>query len=987
MGTVANKLKYLNETKQQLKDTINYAGGDVDSSTAFRAYPEKLYDNYNNILMNGTDDLFNAMPKRTDLIENTSFTINNTIESAMKISLKPSEIIQDQFLPEGYTQVDYIQADGNQYIDTGVIGTNDHGVEIEYAITQISSSTSARIFGTRNDAGGVGAFGYMTSADGSSNSKYYLASNGNGLTLNIQVDTNWHKVSFNITNDKKVYFDENLVFTGNSTAFTANASAVLFRAYNQTIYTPAAKAKVKTLKIYNNGILIHNYIPCYRNSDNEIGIYDIIDGAFLTNGGTGTFTYGAIATLPAPDFPCEIHTISGNNKITINNKNLFDKEKAILKDGYYRNDNGNESTNSSAGYITNFIQVEPNTYYTLSGSIGPNGWVRIYYYNKNKKWISRTGAGGPSMTFHTPINCYYIQFQYHIETLNINTIQIEKGQTITNYIQNQNQTMLLNLPVKNLFDKDNANIISGYLNASNNKIVSYENNKTIYLSCKPNTTYTIKKHVWNQGGLRVGFFSDIPAIGSTAIVDTIAFTNLNQGTFTTTNETNYFAILVYNDYDYNSGATVEEILAGVQIEEGPRANSYQPYGTAPIEVCKIGDYEDEFVKLTDKIQVPEGYTQVEYLQSTGNQFFDTGFIPTENTKILMDFKSNKQSGEDFTTLFGAQKSATEGRCYILFGGTNNYQVNLPRADNDYAGLNANETFIKSNTGGYWTSDRAVFILDIQNKQCKINNKTWNLSTLDPADFVSPNCTLRLLDRNMDGTTYTKYSKGLTYKCQIWNNEILIRNMIPCFRNLDNKPGLYDTINEVFYTNQGTGEFICGNIINKWYLEKNIGKYIFTGNETWDKSQSGTTTNSFGCITNEINPAPKLRATTSEFFPGYFNRGQCGGSLSAYDNIFTYNVNSYHFLKITKAAIPNWDESLTDNEKIVLFKNYLKTFDNYIYYLINNPQNILLNDTLQTQLDNIYGYLKSYNEQTNISQNNNDLPFIITPTIIKKYSDI
>jgi hypothetical protein len=34
-------------------------------------------------------------------------------------------------------------------------------------------------------------------------------------------------------------------------------------------------------------------IPCYRKSDNEIGVYDIINEKFYTNIGTGTFTKGA----------------------------------------------------------------------------------------------------------------------------------------------------------------------------------------------------------------------------------------------------------------------------------------------------------------------------------------------------------------------------------------------------------------------------------------------------------------------------------------------------------------------------------------------------------------------------------------------------------------------------------------------------------------------------------------------------------------------
>lgn len=45
-------------------------------------------------------------------------------------------------------------------------------------------------------------------------------------------------------------------------------------------------------KLYNNGELVEDYVPCYRVSDGVIGLYDIILGNFYTNQGTGTITKG-----------------------------------------------------------------------------------------------------------------------------------------------------------------------------------------------------------------------------------------------------------------------------------------------------------------------------------------------------------------------------------------------------------------------------------------------------------------------------------------------------------------------------------------------------------------------------------------------------------------------------------------------------------------------------------------------------------------------
>jgi hypothetical protein len=45
-------------------------------------------------------------------------------------------------------------------------------------------------------------------------------------------------------------------------------------------------------KIYISGILSKEFIPCYRKSDNVVGMYDVINDAFYTNSGTGTFIKG-----------------------------------------------------------------------------------------------------------------------------------------------------------------------------------------------------------------------------------------------------------------------------------------------------------------------------------------------------------------------------------------------------------------------------------------------------------------------------------------------------------------------------------------------------------------------------------------------------------------------------------------------------------------------------------------------------------------------
>jgi hypothetical protein len=70
-----------------------------------------------------------------------------------------------------------------------------------------------------------------------------------------------------------------------------------------------------------------------------------------------------------------------------------------------------------------------------------------------------------------------------------------------------------------------------------------------------------------------------------------------------------------------------------------------------------------------------------------------------------------------------------------------------------------------------------------------------------------------------------------------------------------------------------------------------------------------------------------------------------------------------------------------------FKTFISSNNIIAYYVLATPQYILLNDTLQSQLTEIYNWVKAYQEQTNISQVNNDLPFVIKASAVRDMSNI
>ena len=52
-----------------------------------------------------------------------------------------------------------------------------------------------------------------------------------------------------------------------------------------------------------------------------------------------------------------------------------------------------------------------------------------------------------------------------------------------------------------------------------------------------------------------------------------------------------------------------------------------------------------------------------------------------------------------------------------------------------------------------------------------------------------------------------------YSFKAYEYDVLIRDMIPCYRKADHVIGMYDLVNDVFYTNSGTGTFYKGPDVN------------------------------------------------------------------------------------------------------------------------------------------------------------------------------
>lgn len=120
---------------------------------------------------------------------------------------------------------------------------------------------------------------------------------------------------------------------------------------------------------------------------------------------------------------------------------------------------------------------------------------------------------------------------------------------------------------------DTSLVYNGYINVSQQKIASNANARTLYLPCKPNTTYTVSK----QAGQRfVVAESTIIPTNNVVVSNVVSDYTASSITITTSASAKYLVAFVYLS-TADTGVTADQMLATCQIELGSRATTYEPY--------------------------------------------------------------------------------------------------------------------------------------------------------------------------------------------------------------------------------------------------------------------------------------------------------------------------------------------------------------------------------------------------------------------------
>ena len=272
-------------------------------------------------------------------------------------------------LPLGYTLLDYIESDGTQYIDTGFTPNQDTSAMLDAQFLNYDSGTQGILFGARTSST-ENIFNIQRLTAGNWNMGY------NNSNFNVgTADTNRHVF---YKNKQYQYLDGVLKGTGTYSAFTCPGTAVLFGTNNSgTKYATAFPAKVWSFKMWDNGTLIRNLVPAQYGSN--VGMYDLVNGVFYQNAGTGDFTAGD----PVSD-PVEIYTDGTVETIAIKDDQNATVSTATCEDLL------------SIGTYTDEQEV-------ISGSVTRNVGVKVL--DGTESWSRASNQdGSANYVFYTQLN-------------------------------------------------------------------------------------------------------------------------------------------------------------------------------------------------------------------------------------------------------------------------------------------------------------------------------------------------------------------------------------------------------------------------------------------------------------------------------------------------------------------------------------------------------------------------------------------------------
>lgn len=301
----------------------NAGGGAVSTAWAYIAvtYPAGSTCTATNgtttLNAQGTSGLYVfQIPKPTTTPETWTVSCTNgtkTKSGTVKISTQYSAVaisLSYIRLPEGYQEVEYVQNIG--YFSIGLLRSDGTGnaqilrtqeIDINFLVPSARYSGGTNNANNANQTISIGSTYQVSNTDttlGVSNLGSYYGTSFSSLTETYSATIQQNRKYTLIFNDSnhKCKLDSTVFDTWNTSALDDNTwnvymSSLTIFGQNTSAYTQLeTRVSSVVIKNHSNGSYAHEWIPCYRKSDNAVGFYDNIANKFAVSERPSTFAKG-----------------------------------------------------------------------------------------------------------------------------------------------------------------------------------------------------------------------------------------------------------------------------------------------------------------------------------------------------------------------------------------------------------------------------------------------------------------------------------------------------------------------------------------------------------------------------------------------------------------------------------------------------------------------------------------------------------------------
>lgn len=296
-------------------------------------------------------------------------------------------------LPLEYQQVEYIEQVGKYHININYIPTVN--TRIVYEVLNANASygfeTGTRVAYQDNQ------FVSCVYSSTSGKSRFYYADNE---YEDIEVDTS-QKHTYEMNGNGTYYIDGELKATKTG-SFTVERSILIWNFNNgSSANSINAAGRLYSYKVYENGELQRDLIPCYRRKDRSVGLYDLVNGTFYKcniDHGNYNYTYTMLKgsdcnATPTPEAPVEVQSV-GELTYNLLNDTTFRNSDTItgLKcdyegDGVFHIYGEHNPSKASGELYSSVVSIDipiddVDSYYSVRGEVidGTSGNLNTYFF-------------------------------------------------------------------------------------------------------------------------------------------------------------------------------------------------------------------------------------------------------------------------------------------------------------------------------------------------------------------------------------------------------------------------------------------------------------------------------------------------------------------------------------------------------------------------------------------------------------------------------